>query len=480
MKVTTLEPFGVQIQDLDIDNSTHQEHLRELLFKHGVIIIPKDTSSAKASTLHHDANLVKIAKLYGSIEGPHPVNNNTSEGSGVQILQTRGDTTINADSFLWHSDVSWRKNPTVCSVLCAKQLPKTGGDTCFLKANDMYNRLGFALQRKLAKMDAIHDLKLGYERVGRKDDVKTENYTAKHPVIIKHPHTGVPLLYINENFTREIEGLSASESDGLLQEVYAKCYDASVSRYVHKWSDDDIVIWDNYGVQHMAMQDYDELRTMHRVAAEEEHLVPKRYEYPDFLNPDRLSAYTSSYDEWCSSYNDDVLSSGYILPMENSLRVNKHVEGDSNARVLDIAAGTGLNVRYLNKSFEFHSIDYCDAMTSQARKQNLYSKYFIFDCNDQTQWQQVTEPYDGAICTGGFAKTHINAHVIRIIVNRLKPNGVFVFSVRSDDSIFERQVRDNISSLCGENAIEVLEDSSVAGITSQPELFHTIFVLKKK
>nr|VFK67042.1 MAG: taurine dioxygenase [Candidatus Kentron sp. UNK]VFK73319.1 MAG: taurine dioxygenase [Candidatus Kentron sp. UNK] len=276
--VHQLKPFGARLTNVDLDSPGQRDRIRQLLYENGVLIIPVDGASIGAEPIHTDANLLQLAGLYGKIENHHPVNKSKDAAGRVQILETMGDTGIPADSFLFHSDMSWRVDPSRASVLCADILPPSGGNTCFQNANRMYNELSPELREHLHDISAIHSLKQGYARVNRPDDVQ-DDVQSIHPAVIKHPETGVPLLYLNQNFTVALVGIPEEESNALLNRIFeeATSPDQILS---HSWTPGDVVIWDNLGVQHLAMADYQGLRRMHRVVAQAPDYRTERYAGP--------------------------------------------------------------------------------------------------------------------------------------------------------------------------------------------------------
>ena len=69
------------------------------------------------------------------------------------------------------------------------------------------------------------------------------------PISRPHPRTGHMTLLISENHAKEIVGVSAEESDRLLDEVFGYLY-STENTYAHEWRNGDLVIWDNISMQH--------------------------------------------------------------------------------------------------------------------------------------------------------------------------------------------------------------------------------------
>jgi taurine dioxygenase len=71
----------------------------------------------------------------------------------------------------------------------------------------------------------------------------------RRPAILAHPRTREPLLYISEMQTARIEGLDEADSDATLCALFEALY-APEHVYEHRWQNGDLLIWDNYALQH--------------------------------------------------------------------------------------------------------------------------------------------------------------------------------------------------------------------------------------
>ena len=71
----------------------------------------------------------------------------------------------------------------------------------------------------------------------------------RQPVIIDHPVTGEPVLFVTELQTARIEGLVQAESDALLDRLFTALYDPA-KVYEHVWRPGDFLLWDNLALQH--------------------------------------------------------------------------------------------------------------------------------------------------------------------------------------------------------------------------------------
>jgi len=486
LSVSQLKPFGVKLTNVDLDSPEQKDRIRSLLFENGVLIVPAEGAKAGNIPIYQDESLLKLAEIFGKLENYHPVNESKDVGGRVQILETMGDTGIPADSFLFHSDMSWRVNPSRASVLCANILPPSGGNTCFQNANLMYRSLSPELKEKLHSMSAIHSLKGGYTKVNRPDDVKSD-IVSTHPAIIKHPETNVPLLYLNQNFTMKLVGMSEQESAELMKRVFeeASTPDKILS---HSWSVGDVVVWDNLGVQHLAKADYEGLRRMHRVVVHDPKLRVERY-VGETANIDEATENIehylkqddnlTGYDNWAVRYEHDVSQAGYNIPRIATDILAEHLATSSNGKslkILDVAAGTGLNALHLMQKHGFRNIEAMDVSTGmlfEARRRELYRAYHVEDGNKP--FPMVSNDYNAVLCVGGLAANQIRSQpAISEFLRVTKAGGFVVFTMRAADGEYTEELR----RLTAAGLAEVIHEESFVGIEANEKIHHQIFVLR--
>ena len=96
-------------------------------------------------------------------------------------------------------------------------------------------------------------------------DLGVETPETTHPVVIRHPGSGKPVLYVNPSFTLRFEGMTREKSLPLLMQLYAH---AMSQDHVHtlKWEPGMVAMWDNRATWHYAANDYHGARRlMHRI-----------------------------------------------------------------------------------------------------------------------------------------------------------------------------------------------------------------------
>jgi len=172
----------------------------------------------------------------------------------------------------WHSDVTWRKEPSLGSVLRMLEKPENGGDTLFSDMYAAYEDLTDEVKQKLEGAIAVHDF-VGFRKRLIKEGKSPKEIEAfnkkfpmpEHPVFRTHPDTGKKVIYVNRAFTQYIKGWEEDESKDMLDFLYSR---ASTPEYQCRfaWENNSIAFWDNRACQHYANSDYwPQIRRVERV-----------------------------------------------------------------------------------------------------------------------------------------------------------------------------------------------------------------------
>ena len=210
-----------------------------------------------------------FARLFGELE-THPFA--PSKPGYPEVLAITHNRESRGRENTWHSDVTWRLQPSLGSILRAIEVPPVGGDTLFADMYAAYDGLSDEVKAKIDGAVAIHDFthfREGMRRRGKTED-EIEAFDKAyprphHPVVRTHPETGRKGIYVNAGFTVAIEGMDKDESDALLAHLYAQ---AAIPEYQcrFRWEVNSIAFWDNRSSQHYAASDYwPAVRRMERV-----------------------------------------------------------------------------------------------------------------------------------------------------------------------------------------------------------------------
>ena len=178
-------------------------------------------------------------------------------GTGDVTRFAKGERVVGAEN-VWHSDVSFYDRPLLGSVLHAIEIPSGAGDTLWADMTAAYDGLPADVKSRLAERRAAHDWAHNYGKSMGPDRFAAERLrhpVRHHPVVRTHPVSGCSILYVNELFVTEIDGLGPNESSELLAFLVAQ---ARVPEYQirWRWQAGDVAFWDNRSTQHYACSDY--------------------------------------------------------------------------------------------------------------------------------------------------------------------------------------------------------------------------------
>ena len=173
---------------------------------------------------------------------------------------------------VWHSDTAYLAEPPMASMLLAREVPPTGGDTLFANMYLAYETLSAGMKRLLEGLVAVNDSAKANVTRTREDRIKSDGadavgkaLVAEHPVVRTHPETGRKALYVNFGHTVRIKDMTEEESGPLLEYLFAhQVRPEFTCRF--SWQSGSIALWDNRCTQHNPVNDYHGYRRlMHRI-----------------------------------------------------------------------------------------------------------------------------------------------------------------------------------------------------------------------
>jgi len=169
-------------------------------------------------------------------------------------------------NMLWHSDSSFKAIPAQYSILSAKIIPATEGDTEFADMRAAWRALDEKTQQKCLGQVTRHSQlysrgELGFTEF--REDQQEAMVPVRQALVRRHPRTKNSSLYLSAH-AGLIEGWTVPESRIFLKRLAEHATQREFV-YRHKWSVNDLVIWDNQATMHRAMgYDNKEVRDMRR------------------------------------------------------------------------------------------------------------------------------------------------------------------------------------------------------------------------
>ncbi len=259
-----VEPFagtgGAVVPGIDVSQPLAADTIaaiRDALVKHKVLVFPRQQLTP--------SDQVAFSRCFGEY-GPvpfidpipeHPevirVVREPDEGSGVNF------------GGIWHSDFSFQERPPAFTLLYAIDVPPYGGDTVWSNMELAYSELSEQRRASFAEMVALHTARDSYSL--RSKDVLAQmasmrirpseeaDAVREHPLVTVHPESGRPALFFNQGYVKGLRGLDAGSETSMLQFLHQHTTHVRFTTR-HRWSNGDLVMWDNRSTQHFAMNDY--------------------------------------------------------------------------------------------------------------------------------------------------------------------------------------------------------------------------------
>ena len=251
--------LGAQVTDVDLaalDDATWQI-IEKAFFAYALLLFPgQHLNEAAQNAFGRRFGALLIEAL--------PISNANPDG-GVFGPDTLRYWILRGNEY-WHHDSSFMPVAAKASMLTAKVMPSSSGETEWADTRAAYDALDEPTRNRLATLRACHSNYYAHAQLGQ--TARTGAFPSFHtygaPVrslVKQHPVTGKQALYTGRH-AYGIERLSADASVRLLAEVIeAACQPPRT--YKHRWQIGDLVVWDNLCVMHRVWPyDYSETRIM--------------------------------------------------------------------------------------------------------------------------------------------------------------------------------------------------------------------------
>jgi taurine dioxygenase len=279
--------LGAEIRGIDLSRPLDDDtfnHIARVFFQHQVVFFRNQKITPEQQ--------IAFTRRFGVLE-QHVRKEHRLDGypeilivSNVLNEQGKAIGVEDAGRF-WHSDLSYKREPSLLSALYALEVPvKDGvvlGQTDFASTTAAYDALPRETKQRIERLRNVHSYR--YYRAKNLEAQKAEQARgartvqehhltpeqlasvpdSEAPIVRTHPVTGRKGLFINEAHTSHIVGLPKDEGDALCAELCAHIV-APEFRYEHRWQAGDLLMWDNAAVLHKANFNYDLplRRLMHR------------------------------------------------------------------------------------------------------------------------------------------------------------------------------------------------------------------------
>ncbi len=225
----------------------------EAVIREGVVVVRnQDLTDDELETFA--ASLGRVLS-YGEIGNNLPnVLPITNVGRDGKLLSADDDLMrASVANMLWHIDSTYTKPRATVSMLLAKVLPPTGGNTEFCDLRHAWENLSPQEQASFRGMTASHSIIHSRTLTGYDDwtdEIRAKLPSIDRPLVREHEETGRTALLIASHI-ESLTGLSTQETVALVKDLTARATTPD-NVYSHAWQPGDLLLWDNRCVMHRA------------------------------------------------------------------------------------------------------------------------------------------------------------------------------------------------------------------------------------
>ena len=261
--------FAAEIGDVDLTKPVPDadfEAIRQAFWKYAVLIFPGQDLTA-------DQHLAFSAR-FGPVEKERTLDPKatpsrfTGEFADISNLTAAGEIwgetsrqrMYKAGNKLWHTDSSFKRLPSLCSLLYSRTVAPVGGLTEFADQRAAYDALPEATKAKLKGLVAEHWIVHSRRRSGFtefNEDEMRRLPPVPQALVRTLPQNGRKTLFVASHAGR-ILGMPDAEGRALIDELIAHTVQRQFV-YSHRWRPHELVMWDNRCTMHRGT-DYDDLR----------------------------------------------------------------------------------------------------------------------------------------------------------------------------------------------------------------------------
>ena len=279
--------FGATVTGLNIADATDNDiaEIESAIDRYAVLFFPDQRID--------DTQQFAFSSMFGSMEkATGDINQNKDRRLALDIndisnLDNNGAVLARDDrarlfglgNMLWHSDSSFKSIPAKYSLLSARVIPETGGNTEFADMRAAWN--GLSPEQQIECKDLVCEHSQLYSRgaLGFEDftDEERVKWAPVHqPLVRQHPTTKAHSLFLSSHIGT-ILNWPVPEARLFIRDLTEH---ATRDEYVltHQWRRWDLVMWDNRVTMHRARRyDHTQPRDLHRTTVSSDTELPRPF-----------------------------------------------------------------------------------------------------------------------------------------------------------------------------------------------------------
>jgi len=274
IEVTPIHPtLGAEVRGVDLTRPVPPAlfvEIEAVFDRHAVLVFPGQLVS--------DEQQLAFSRLFGSLEvnpnyagakmrlRPDIADISNLDAEGRVLARDDPRNLFNLGNQLWHTDSSFKRVPAKCSLLSARELPPSGGETEFADMRAAWDALPEAKKHELEGLVVEHSIFRSRSQIGFadfNDEIYRQLPPAPQALVRHHPASGRTSLYLASHASHVI-GWPLEKGRALIEELVGFATQPQFV-YQHRWAVGDLVMWDNRCTMHRG-RPYDDTqrRVLHR------------------------------------------------------------------------------------------------------------------------------------------------------------------------------------------------------------------------
>jgi alpha-ketoglutarate-dependent 2,4-dichlorophenoxyacetate dioxygenase len=274
IQVSPLHPtLGAEVRGVNLTRALTSEVFAEIeaaFNSYGILVLPGQPVS--------DEQQLAFSRLFGPLEvnpnyagakmrlRPDVADISNLDAEGRVLARDDRRNLFNLGNQLWHTDSSFKQIPAKCSLLSARELPSSGGETEFADLRAAWDALPQSRKRAFDGLIVEHSIFRSRSQIGFadfNDEIFKQLPPVRQVLVRHHPASGRTSFYVASHASHII-GWPVEEGRALIEELVAFSTQPQFV-YQHRWTVGDLVIWDNRCTMHRG-RPYDDTqrRVLHR------------------------------------------------------------------------------------------------------------------------------------------------------------------------------------------------------------------------
>ncbi len=274
IQVSPLHPhLGAEVRGVDLTRTPTPAVFAEIeaaFNRHGILVFVEQPVT--------DEQQLAFSQLFGPLEvnpnyagakmrlRPDVADISNLDAEGRVLARDDRRNLFNLGNQLWHTDSSFKRIPAKCSLLSARELPSSGGETEFADLRAAWDALPEARKRELDGLVVEHSIFHSRSQIAFadfNDEIFKELPPVPQALVRHHPASGRTSLYLASHASHII-GWPIEKGRALIEELIAFATQPQFL-YQHRWTVGDLIIWDNRCTMHRG-RPYDDTqrRVLHR------------------------------------------------------------------------------------------------------------------------------------------------------------------------------------------------------------------------